>query len=275
MSQSILVIVGAGGIGEAIARRVGPGKEVLLGDRSNTLLQDVTQRMKRDGFRVTPQHVDISSRDSVIQFAKTAQSLGQVMHVAVSAGLSPVSSTRETILGVNLAGTGFCIAEFGKLIGHGGTCVVISSLAGYTLAQDVPHEVIQQLARTSPSDVLGSPLLRETVLDQWSAYGVSKRVNYVQVQDASLSWARHGARINSISPGAIQTPMLSLESQASKKDVAHDLAQNIPCKRVGSSGEVAHVAAFLLGSESSFVTGTDVLVDGGALAYLSRDNSSS
>lgn len=266
MSLQVLVVIGVGGMGAAIARRLGTGKQVLLADYDATLLSSTYKSLRAEGYCVHQEEVDISSHEAVKKLAHVAASLGLVSQIALAAGISPARGDDDRIFAVNLAGTAFVIEEFEGIVAEGGSCIVISSMAGHQAALELPAEHVNAIASTPADQILDLPVLKSLVSSPGAAYSVSKCINLVQVQRASLAWAARGARINSISPGPIETPLLAAEREGEHGARVALMLQTTPLKRIGNTGDIANVAAFLLGAESSFVTGSDILIDGGQLA---------
>lgn len=268
MDAEVLVVIGAGGMGQAIARRLGSGKAVLLGDADETVLRAAADALAGAGHDVTAAVVDVSAPDSVRSLAKAAASLGRVTQVAHTAGLSPVQAPVSAILRVDLLGAALVLDEFASVIAAGGAGVVISSMAAYLGAPLTPTQEAA-LATAPAAELLELPFAApEAFTDPGLAYGFAKRANHVRVQAASVSWGLRGARVNAISPGVIATPMGRAELDAASGGMMRAMIGASATGRVGTSDEIAAAAAFLLGPESSFVTGTDLLVDGGAVAAV-------
>lgn len=268
MNTNVIVVIGVGGIGQAIARRQGAGKTVLLADINEQALNDAANALETTGYIVSIQSVDVSSRESVKALADRAAALGQVMEVVHTAGLSPNMASADKILAVDLLGTALVLEEFGRVVAPGGAGVVISSMAGH-MPPPLGQEMDKALAQTPADDLLNLPLLQPTAIpDSGAAYALSKRANHLRVQAESLSWGERGARINSISPGIIMTPLAKHEMDSPVGEVYKTMIQASVSKRVGTSDEVASAAAYLLGSESSFMTGSDLLIDGGVIAAM-------
>ena len=269
MNNEVAVVIGIGGMGEAIARRVGMGRELLLADFNEKLLDRVTTALRADGYAVTPQVVDVSSRESVASLARAAEALGPVRQVVHTAGLSPVQSTTEAILSVDLVGVAYSLEEFGKVVAPGGAGVVIASMAGTMTAGQLPAEMEAALAMTPADALLSLPFLApQAIPNPGAAYGIAKRANQVRVQSASLAWAERGARVNSISPGVIATPMGRQELAGPSGDYMRMMVTGSGTKRLGTPADIANAVAFLLSPDSSFITGTDLLVDGGVVAAI-------
>ena len=267
----VLVVVGAGGMGEAIARRLGPGQHVLLGDLDQESLGRVADSLRGDGYTVDTQEVDVSSRDSLAGLARTASGLGAVTQVAHTAGLSPEQAPIEAILRVDLLGVAYSIEEFAGVIASGGSGVVISSMAAALAASRFPGDMVEALARTPSDALLTLPFLQaDAIPGPGAAYAMAKRGCQLRVQAASGAWGERGARLNSISPGVIATPMGQQELAGDSGESVRAMVRAPGTKRLGTPADIANAAAFLLGPESAFVTGSDLLVDGGAVAASSR-----
>lgn len=268
MNTDVIVVIGVGGIGLAIARRQGAGKTVLLADINEQALNNAARALETTGYIISIQSVDVSSRASVKALADKAAALGQVMEVVHTAGLSPNMASPDKILAVDLLGTALVLEEFGRVVSPGGAGVVIASMAGH-MPPPLGQETDTALAQTPADHLLNLPLLQPTAIpDSGTAYALSKRANHLRVQAESLSWGERGARINSISPGIIMTPLAKHEMDSPIGEVYKTMIQASVSKRVGTSDEVASAAAYLLGSESSFMTGSDLLIDGGVIAAM-------
>ena len=264
----VLVVIGVGGMGEAIARRCGAGKKVVLADFNKALLDGLATRLAGDGFDVTAQVVDVADRASVASLASCAAGLGAVTQVAHTAGLSPVQASAAAIVQVDLVGVANSIEEFGAIIASGGAGVVIASMAGSMAVGKLPAEAELALTTTPAAELASLPFLAAAASDPGAAYGVAKRANQVRVQAASLAWGARGARLNSISPGVVSTPMGQAELAAESGAMMRGMIAASGTGRVGTPTDIASAAAFLLGPDSSFITGTDLLVDGGVVAAI-------
>jgi NAD(P)-dependent dehydrogenase (short-subunit alcohol dehydrogenase family) len=268
MNKELLVVIGVGGIGQAIARRQGSGKEVLLADFNEQTLEAAAKALEAAGHTVTTHHVDVSSHDSVSALVKAAEELGSIVQVVHTAGLSPVQAKPSAILAVDLQGTAFVLEEFGRVIAPGGAGVVISSMAGYMVPPLEPAQE-EALAHTQASELLQLPFLGEqAVPTSAAAYGISKRANQLRVQAVSCPWGERGARVNSISPGIILTPLAQQEMDSEGGPVYRAMIEASASGRVGTTDEIASAAAYLLGPDAAFITGSDLLIDGGVIAAL-------
>jgi NAD(P)-dependent dehydrogenase (short-subunit alcohol dehydrogenase family) len=270
MNQDLSVIIGTGGIGRAIARRIGGGSKLLLADYQTVALEELAEQMRGDGFSVWTQQVDVSSRTSVAAVAAAAKQLGNVTRLVCTAGVAPVHAGVETILAVNLLGAAYVVEEFSEVIAPGGAGVVIASNAGYLFPHELSEEEILSLATMSAEALSKASFVSpDRFSDPASAYGFAKQICRLRVQAAAAgSWGKQEARINSISPGVISTPMGRAELKGENQSLIRELIDSSPLRRAGIAEEIASVAAFLLGPESSFITGSDILADGGAVAAI-------
>jgi NAD(P)-dependent dehydrogenase (short-subunit alcohol dehydrogenase family) len=269
MSSKVIVTVGVGGMGSAITRRIASGFRVLLADYDEELLARVRSALEGDGYDVTSAVTDVSSRTSVADLARVAAELGSVSHLVHTAGLSPAKSSAAAILQVDLAGVAFSVEEFGKVIAPGGSGVVIASMAGTLGASRLTPDMERALSITPADDLLSLPFL-DSALAQTpaDAYMVAKRANQLRMAHAALAWGRRGARINSISPGIISTPQGRDELAGKSGDSMRRMIGASPAGRTGTPGDIAAAAAFLLSPDADFITGTDLLVDGGTTAAI-------
>jgi NAD(P)-dependent dehydrogenase (short-subunit alcohol dehydrogenase family) len=268
MQNEVIVIIGAGGIGQAIARRQGFGKTLLLADISEAVLAEAVAALEHASYKVASQSVDVSSRASVRALADAAAALGRVTQVVNTAGLSPNMARPEKVLEVDLYGVALVFEEFERVIAPGGCGIVISSMAGHMPAP-LPPEQEHALAYAPTEELLVLPFLQAgEVRDSMQAYGIAKKANHLRVQAAALSWGERGARVNSISPGIIATPLAQHEMASESGPIYRAMIEASPSKRMASPDEVASAAAFLMGPEASFITGSDLLMDGGVIAAM-------
>ncbi|MCX5240269.1 SDR family oxidoreductase [Streptomyces prunicolor] len=268
MSAKVLVIIGAGGMGLAVARRLGAGRTVLLADIGEDVLKAAEQTLRDEGLTVTTQVVDVTSAASVQHLAQTAQAAGEVDQVVHTAGLSPVQAPAQAILKVDLLGVALVLDEFATVIAAGGAGVVIASMAGHFAAALTPEQE-HALALTPADQLLQLPFLSpDKVTGPAAAYGIAKRANHVRVAAASTVWGERGARLNSISPGVISTPMGQQELAGQDGQLIRALVDASATGRFGTPSDIAAAVAFLLGPDASFITGTDLLVDGGVVAAV-------
>lgn len=265
MNREVLVVIGVGGMGQAIAQRLGTGKALLLADFDETRLAAVAATLHDEGHRVTTCRVDVSSHESVTGLAKAATELGAITQVAHTAGLSPAQAPAPAIIGVNLVGVAHVLAEFGQVIAPGGAGLIISSIAGH-MVRPLTVEQERAIAHTPAGELPGLPMFGGSAPE--TVYGLTKRANHVQVRAASVEWGRRGARVNAISPGVVSTPMSQVELASESGAAIRGMVDTSPAGRVGTPGDIAAAAAFLLGPESTFITGADLLVDGGVVAAM-------
>jgi NAD(P)-dependent dehydrogenase (short-subunit alcohol dehydrogenase family) len=263
--SEVLVVIGVGGMGQAIARRCGAGKTILLADFNEATLHTAADGLMADGHTVEVHAVDVAKPQSMATLAEQAAQLGDVKQIAHTAGLSPVQASADAILAVDLLGVALMLDEFGQAITPGGACVVISSMAGHMLP--LPSEQEAALSTTPADGLLGLPFVEE-ITEPAMAYSVAKRANHIRVQAASVPWGRRGARVNSISPGIISTPMGQQELASPNGALMRSMLKSSGTGRLGTPDDIAAASAFLLGPDASFITGTDLLVDGGVIGAM-------
>lgn len=266
MSGEVVIWTGAGQIGMAIARRMGYGKKILVGDKNMANAEAIAKIMNEAGFNVEPMEMDLSDRASIIAMVARAQEMGTVTTLINSAGVSPSQAPIEAILAVDLYGTAALLEEVGKIIAPGGTGVTISSQSGKRMPQLTPEED-RLLATTPTEELLDLPILRpENVRDTLHAYQLAKRCNEKRVMAEAVKWGERGARINSISPGIIVTPLALDEFNGPRGDFYKNMFAKCPAGRPGTADEVGALAEFVMGPNGAFITGSDFLIDGGATA---------
>ena len=263
---NVIVVIGAGSIGQAIARRVSAGKHVLLADLRSENADAAAKTLSEAGFTVSTATVDVSSRASVHALIEMATGIGEVSGVIHAAGVSPTQASPETILKVDLYGTALVLEEFGSVIAPGGAGVVIASQSGHRLP---PLSVEQNaaLATTPTEDLLKLPMLQpDQVKDSLHAYQISKRGNSLRVMAEAVRWGKRGARINTISPGIIITPLAKDELEGPRGPGYRRMIELSAAGRAGTPDEVGTVGALLMGPDGAFITGSDFLMDGGVTA---------
>ncbi len=264
----VLTVLGVGGMGHAIARRIGAGKTVLLADNNESALASAAEELSAAGHQVDTQGVDVASPESVRKLAEHAASLGAVTHVVHTAGLSPAQASAAAILAVDLLGSALVLEEFGAVIAPGGAGVVIASMAGHMFPA-LTAEQEHALAHTPATELLGLEFVSpQKITEPGIAYGIAKQANHIRVRAASGHWGRRGARINSISPGIISTPMGQQELASPVGDGMRAMIAMSATGRLGTPDDIAAATAFLLGPDATFITGTDLLVDGGVIAAI-------
>ncbi|WP_405957028.1 SDR family oxidoreductase [Streptomyces phaeochromogenes] len=264
--RDVVVVTGAGGMGVAVARRLGNGRNVLLADASSQGLDRAVTALTDEGYAVRGMVTDVSDRGAVHKLAEVADAEGRVAAVVHTAGVSPATGPAKTIVDVNLLGTAHVIDAFETVATRGTALVVISSMAGHVASLSREEEAA--LATTATEDLLGLDVVTAIGDDAQTAYIVTKRANHLRVQAAALAWNLRGARINSVSPGVIATAMSRAEAASPSGAHMTQMLDASGSGRVGTPGEIADAVAFLTGPESSYITGTDLLVDGGQAAWL-------
>ena len=268
MLDNVVVVIGAGGIGVAIARRLGFGKTVFLADSNRQALDTAAEEMRMADYRVETHVVDISSREFVRSLANASAARGQVVQVVLAAGISPNMASIAKILEVDLYGSALVLEEFGRVIAPGGAGLLVSSAGGHKIPALSP-EHDHALAFTATEKLLELPFLKADKLSSQSyAYRLSKRANSLRVQAEAIRWGERGARLNAISPGLIATPMGYHELNSKDGEQHRAKVAASPAGRLGSPEEIAIAAAYLLGPDASFVTGSDLLIDGGGVAAI-------
>lgn len=266
MKKEVMILTGAGQIGMAIARRMGTEKKIILGDKSIKNAEYIAQTMNNAGFDVVPMEMDLSSRSSILKLIAEAQKYGEITMLVNAAGVSPSQAPVETILKVDLYGTAVLLEEVGKVIRQGGVGVTISSQSGHRMPALTP-EADEQLATTPTEDLLNLEILQAcNIRDTLHAYQMAKRCNVKRVMAEAVKWGERGARINSISPGIIVTPLAIDEFNGPRGDFYKNMFAKCPAGRPGTADEVANVAELLMSDKGAFITGADFLTDGGATA---------
>jgi NAD(P)-dependent dehydrogenase (short-subunit alcohol dehydrogenase family) len=264
--NEVIVVIGAGSIGQAIARRVSADKHVLLADLREENANAAAKTLSETGFEVNTAGVDISSRASVHALVATATALGSVTGVIHAAGVSPTQASPSTILKVDLYGTALVLEEFGNVIARGGAGIVIASQSGHRLPA-LTAEQNKALASTPADELLALPMLQpDQVSDPLHAYQISKRGNSLRVMAEAVRWAKRGARVNTISPGIIMTPLAKDELSGPRGAGYRRMIELCPAGRIGTPDEVGNIGALLMGPDGAFITGSDFLTDGGVTA---------
>ena len=264
MSKKVTVLLGAGSIGMAIARRVGVGKHIVVADYSEKNAQAAAQTLEDAGFEVSTTKCDLGSKESVLELVKYATGKGEVINLINAAGVSPSQAPVSHILQVDMYGTSVLLEEFGKVISEGGSGVIISSQSGHRLGA-IPQEQSDALAMTPVDELLNLPFVK-AIDDTLKAYQYSKRCNVLRVAYEACRWAKRGATINSISPGIIITPLANDELRGPRGEGYRNMIKGMPALRAGTPDEVGDLAEFLMSSRGRFMTGADYLIDGGCTA---------
>ena len=266
MKKDVMILTGAGQIGMAIARRMGYGKKIVIGDKNPDNAQAVAKIMNDAGYDADDVEMDLSSRESIKNLIAKAQEYGDITMLVNAAGVSPSQAPVEAILKVDLYGTAVLLEEVGKVIREGGVGVTISSQSGHRMPALTPEED-EQLACAPAEELLKLDILQpENIRDTLHAYQMAKRCNEKRVMAESVKWGEKGARINSISPGIIVTPLAIDEFNGPRGDFYKNMFAKCPAGRPGTADEVANVAELLMSDKGAFITGADFLIDGGATA---------
>ncbi|WP_189091619.1 SDR family oxidoreductase [Deinococcus ruber] len=263
-SQDVIVITGLGGMGLAIARRLGSGRHLVLADYAQDLLDRVAETLRGEGHRLDTIQVDVADGASVEQLAHHAAALGTLRAIIHTAGVSPVQASPERVVQVDVLGTAHILDAFLPFVSPGTVAVCIASMAG-TLVP-LPPEIERAFAAAPTSELAHLPILDPQHLDPGAAYSIAKRANQLRVIGASIPWGRRGGRVVSVSPGIISTPMGQAELQGPHGDAMRATIEASGTRRIGTPDDIASAVEFLISPQASFITGTDVLVDGGAIA---------
>lgn len=264
--KDVMILTGAGQIGMAIARRMGYGKKIVIGDKRLENAETIAKIMNEAGFDAEPMQMDLSSREDIRAIIAKAQSYGEIRMLVNAAGVSPSQAPIETILKVDLYGTAVLLEEVGKVIAEGGVGVTISSQSGHRMPALTP-EVDEQLAITPTEELLKLEVLQpENIKDTLHAYQIAKRCNVKRVMAEAVKWSERGARLNSISPGIIVTPLGVEEWYGPRGEFYRNMFAKSPAGRPGTADEVANVAELMMSDKGAFITGSDFLCDGGTTA---------
>ena len=267
-NKEVVVLLGAGDMGLAIIKRISAGKKILLADINEEKLVSLKKELTYSGYDVETKVTDAMNLDSIKSLAEKAASLGPVMYFIDTAGASPNQANPQHIIDLDLIGTSYAVDEFGKVMARGGVGLIISSMTGYMPSPLTKED--ENLLRVTPTDELKELdcLSDDVIVNSGVAYVVSKRANHLRVQYASAnSWAERGARINTISPGIIVTPLAYDEFEANGEGY-QAMIDVCGAKRVGTSDEIAFASEFLLSQKAGFITGIDLLIDGGTIAAI-------
>ncbi len=265
-NKSVIALLGAGSMGTAIVRRIAAGKKILLGDISEKNLERVSNELTYSGYDIETTVVNALEKESVEAFAKKAASIGPVKYFIDTAGASPSQAKPEHILKLDMVGTGYAVDAFGEVMAEGGAGLIISSQTGYMML--IPNDVELEILRTPTGKLMEVPFIVEHATRSGTAYMIAKQVNHLQAQKAAATtWKARRARINTISPGIIVTPLAYDEFKAAG-DNYQQMIDASAAMRTASSDEIAEAGAFLLGEHATFITGTDLLIDGGVIASI-------
>lgn len=264
--KDVMILTGAGQIGMAIARRMGFGKKIVVGDKSLKNAETIAKIMNEAGFDVTPVEMDLSSRESINNLIREALKYGEISMFVNAAGVSPSQAPVEAILKVDLYGTAVLLEEVGKVIKEGGVGVTISSQSGHRMPALTPEQD-ELLATTPAEELLSLEMLQPAnIKDTLHAYQMAKRCNEKRVMAEAVKWGERGARLNDIAPGIIVTPLALDEFNGPRGDFYKNMFAKCPAGRPGTADEVANVAELLMSPAGAFITGSTILIDGGATA---------
>lgn len=264
--KKVMLLVGAGQIGMAIARRVGTGMKIIVGDKKAENTENIAAILNNAGFDAFPVETDLSDRASIQSMIAKGQEYGEITMLVNAAGVSPSQAPIEAILKVDLYGTAVLLEEVGKVIASGGVGVTISSQSGWRMPA-LTAQQDEQLATTPTEELLSLDILQpENIRDTLHAYQMAKRCNEKRVMAQSVEWGKRGARLNAIAPGIIVTPLAIDEFNGIRGDFYKNMFAKCPAGRPGTADEVANVAELLMSDKGAFITGSTFLIDGGATA---------
>ena len=264
MRKEVMLVTGAGQISMAVARRIGHGKKIILGDKKVENANAIAKVMNEAGFDVVPFEMNLSSRESILEIIAEARKYGEIRYLVNGAGVSPSQAPMEVILKVDLYGTAVLLEEVGKVIAEGGCGVTISSQSGWRMPQLTAEEDCL-LATTPTEELLSLDILQpENIRDTLHAYQLAKRCNEKRVMAECINWGKRGARLNDIAPGIIVTPLAIDEFNGPRGDFYKNMFAKCPAGRPGTADEVANVAELLMSDKGAFITGSTFLIDGGA-----------
>lgn len=266
--REVVALLGAGSMGMAIAERVAQNRIVLLGDISEKNLAASAEKLQFSGYEVETMKVDASDKESIYAFAKRAAELGPVKYYIHTAGASPNQTNPQHIITLDLVGSAYALDAFGEVMARDGAGILISSQTGYMLPQPLTNEEEYALTMTPADELAQLPMLQaDKIVNSGIAYIMAKRANQLRVRKAAIDWGKRGARINTISPGVVVTPLAYDEFRAAGEGY-QKMIEASAMHRVGNPAEIANAAQFLLSDQASFITGTDLLVDGGTIAAI-------
>ena len=264
--KDVMMVTGAGQISMAIARRMGYGMKIVMGDKNMENARNIARIMNEAGYDVVPFEMDLASRASIQDMIKACQTYGEIKMLVNGAGVSPSQAPIEAILHVDLYGTAVLLEEVGKVIARGGAGITISSQSGHRMEQ-LGAKVDAKLAMTPTEELLDLEVLQpENIRDTLHAYQLAKRCNEKRVMYEACRWAERGARLNSISPGIVVTPLALDEFNGPRGDFYKNMFAKCPAGRPGTADEIANVAELLMSERGTFISGADFLIDGGATA---------
>ena len=237
---------------------------MVLADYCLENAEHAAKTLENAGFECSTIKCDLGSKEDILKLVEFATSKGEVTNVVNAAGVSPSQAPVAEILRVDLYGTSVLLEEFGKVVAEGGSGVIISSQSGHRLPA-LPQEQNEALATTPVNKLLELPFLK-AIDDTLKAYQYSKRCNVLRVMYEATRWGRRGATINSISPGIIITPLANDELHGPRKEGYLKMIEGMPARRAGTPDEVGDLAEFLMSSRGRFISGADLLIDGGCTA---------
>lgn len=262
----VMLVTGAGQISIAIARRIGAGCKIILGDKNLANAEVIAKTLREAGFDVEALKMDLSDRQSIQNMIALGQSYGPIHYLVNGAGISPSQASIETVLKVDLYGTAILLEEVGKVIAKGGSGVTISSQSGFRMPA-LTADQDRFLATVDTEELLALDFLQsDQISDSLHAYQLAKRANEKRVMAEAVKWSQNGARLNAIAPGIIVTPLALDEFNGPSGDFYKNMFAKSPAGRPGTADEVANLAELLMSDRGAYITGSTILIDGGATA---------
>lgn len=279
-----LITGGCGGIGMACAREFGGTHDLLLADMSADRLSEFEKQLRDEGYIVASTIAgDLADNAVIGALIESINAHGSLNVFVHAAGISSALADWRTILRTNVLSTRLLLDALEPQITMGMAGILLASIAGYLAPADAEVDAILETATTDDFlDSMESHLMRLAALASEDgpsfsysglsgpAYGVSKRATQRMAAKRSTCWAEKGARINSISPGLIWTPMGRFEVEHG--EAAAEVLAQTPLKRWGTARDIAQAARFLTSDNASFITGTDLRIDGGMIPVRLGDN---
>ena len=268
MKQICVVTGGGSGMGLEAAKILGKDHQIILVGRTITKLEKAVVELRNMGIEAEAYSCSVTDKESVQRLAEYAASLGTVRTVIHSAGVSPKMTSPDQIFEINAIGTINIDQAFAPIIPTGGCILNVSSMSAYMISDSMVPKQMYMVALDDADafKVAGQQYLEKVPEDKkcGMAYTISKNFVIWYTSKMALQYGPD-IRIVSISPGTFDTPMQDVEG-----DGATAYGKQGALKRVGDPTEIAKMMAFMVSAEASYLTGVDVLYDGGAIAAFNE-----